>query len=47
MCCGGGLLFADSMDSGSGESAVCRKSMLMPTACCRIDVISFWGHRFD
>ena len=46
MCCGGGLLFTDNMDSGSRESAACRKLMLMPTACFRIDVISFCGHRF-
>ena len=46
MCYGGGLLFTDSMDSGSGESTMCKKSMLMPTSCCRIDVIRFCGHRF-
>jgi len=32
--------FKDSIDSGARESAVCRKSMLMPAAYIRIDVIT-------
>ena len=32
--------FKDSIDSSAGESVVCRKSMLMPVAYIRIDVIT-------
>ena len=32
--------FKDSIDNGAGESAMCRKSMLIPAAYIRIDVIT-------
>ena len=36
--------FKDSIDSGAGESVMCRKSMLMPAGYIRIDVITSHEH---